>query len=97
MTLELNDFYAAKPITWAQMSLTLLIAFSGPKTSCNVFARQCCGSGMFILDQSFSIQDPNFHHPGSRIRIKELSILTQKIVSKLLAICSGLFIPFWGP
>jgi hypothetical protein len=42
---------------------------------------QCCGSGMFILD-------PNFFHPGSkyfpsRIRKKELSVLTQKIVSKL--------------
>ncbi len=38
--------------------------------------------------------DPNVFHPGSRIRIKKLSILTQKIgFSKLSEICSGLFIP----
>jgi hypothetical protein len=35
---------------------------------------QCCGSGMFI-------SDPNFFHPGSTS--KNLSILTQNIVSKL--------------
>ncbi len=53
---------------------------------------QCCGSGMFILDR-------NFFHPGSRIRIfsikdpgselKNLRILSQKIVSKLSEIWSG--------
>jgi hypothetical protein len=47
---------------------------------------QCCGSGMFI-------QDPNFFHPGSRVKriqdtgsgsaSKKLSILNLKIVSKL--------------
>jgi hypothetical protein len=37
--------------------------------------KMCCGSGLFI-------PDPNFFHPGSRFRIKEL-ILTQKIISKL--------------
>ncbi len=42
----------------------------------------CCGIGMFI--------DPNFFHPGSTS--KNLSILTQKIISKLSEICSGLFI-----
>ncbi len=41
------------------------------------------------------IPDPNFSHPGSRIRIKELkySMLAQTIVSKLSEIWSGLFIP----
>ncbi len=38
----------------------------------------------------FPIPDQNFIHPGSRILIKEL--LTQKIVSKLTEIWSGLFI-----
>ncbi len=47
---------------------------------------QCCGSGMFI-------PDPNFFHPGSRIRIKEFKFSTQKIVHKLTEIWSGLFIP----
>ncbi len=39
---------------------------------------QCCESEMFI-------PDPNFFHPGFRIRIKEFKyfILTQKIDSKL--------------
>ncbi len=46
--------------------------------------RQCCGSGMFI-------PDPNFFHPGSGS--KNLRILTQKIVSALSDIWSGLFIP----
>ncbi len=36
---------------------------------------QCCGSGMFIPDPGSDffpsrIMDPNFFHPGSRIRIK---------------------------
>ncbi len=43
-----------------------------------------CGSGMFI-------PDPSFFHPGSASR--NLSILTQKKVSKLSEIWSGLFIP----
>jgi hypothetical protein len=42
---------------------------------------------------SSRIPNPNFFHPGSRIRIKEFKYLTQKIVSKLLKIWSGLFIP----
>jgi hypothetical protein len=33
---------------------------------------QCCGSGIFP-DPKFSIPDPNFLHPGCRIRIKELN------------------------
>ncbi len=37
----------------------------------------------------FSIPDPNFFHPGSAS--KNLSILTQKIVSKLSEIWSGLY------
>ncbi len=49
--------------------------------------------------------DPNFFHPGSRVRIKYLSILTQNVVSKLSEIGMGLFIsdpdsdflPFPGP
>ncbi len=35
---------------------------------------QCCGSRMFIPNPNFSqawIPDPDFFHPGSRIRIKE--------------------------
>ncbi len=42
----------------------------------------------FFLSQ---IPDPNFFHPGSAS--KNLSILTQKIVSKLSEIWPGLFIP----
>jgi hypothetical protein len=38
----------------------------------------------------FQIPGQNFFHPGSRIRIKELN-LTQKLVSKLSEIWSGLF------
>jgi hypothetical protein len=34
---------------------------------------QCCGSGMFIPDPN-----PNFFHPGSRIRIKELFLSSRK-------------------
>jgi len=45
---------------------------------------QCCGSWIFI-------PDPNFSHPGSLS--KNLSILTQKITSKLSEIWFGLFIP----
>ncbi len=49
----------------------------------------------------FSIPDPNFFYPGSRIWIfsisdpnqRILSILTQKIVSELSEIWSGLFVP----
>jgi hypothetical protein len=37
------------------------------------------------------IPDPKFFHPGSES--KNLSILTQKIVSKLWEILSGLFFP----
>jgi hypothetical protein len=48
---------------------------------------------MFIPDPNFSIPDPNFFHHGSRIRIKELSILTHKMVFKLSEIISGFFIP----
>ncbi len=61
--------------------------------NCNVAG---CGSGMFI-------PDPNFFHPGSRTQgqkdsgsgsaSKNLSILTQKIVSKLSEKWSGMFIP----
>ncbi len=44
--------------------------------------------------QIFSIPDQEFFYPGSRICIKEFSsILTQKMVSKLSEIWSGLFIP----
>jgi hypothetical protein len=35
------------------------------------FIMQCCGSGMFI-------PDPNFFHPGSRIRIKEFKYFNPK-------------------
>ncbi len=37
---------------------------------------QCCGSGMFIPDPTFSIPDPNCLHPGSAS--KNLSILAPK-------------------
>ncbi len=54
--------------------------------------KQCCGSGMFM-------PDPNFFHPGSGVKeipgsaSKNLSILSQKIVSKLSELWSGMFIP----
>jgi hypothetical protein len=61
---------------------------------------------MFILDPNFSIPDPTFIHPGYQIRnlsipdpgsaSKNLSILTQQIVSKLSKIWCGLFIPYPG-
>jgi hypothetical protein len=38
---------------------------------------------MLIADRIFSIPDPNFFDPGSRIRNTILSIFTQKIVSEL--------------
>jgi hypothetical protein len=53
---------------------------------------------------SIRIPDPNFFHPGSRIRIfsipdphKELKYFNQNIVSKLSEILSGLFIPDTDP
>ncbi len=49
---------------------------------------QCWESGVFT-------PDPNFNHPGSASN--NLSILTQKIVSKLSEIWSGLFIPDSDP
>jgi hypothetical protein len=39
---------------------------------------QCCGSGMFIPDPNFSIPDPDFFHPGSRIRIKKFKYFNSK-------------------
>jgi hypothetical protein len=59
---------------------------------------QYCGSGMFIPDHGsdffpFRIPDPNFFHPGSRIRIKEFKYLNHKMVSKLSEIWSGFYIP----
>ncbi len=58
--------------------------------------KQCCGSKLFIPDP-----DPNFFFSGSRAKkipgststSKDLGILTQKIVSKLSEIWSGMFIP----
>jgi hypothetical protein len=35
------------------------------------------------IDPIFSIPDPKFFHPGSRIRIKEFKYFNPKIVSKL--------------
>ncbi len=59
--------------------------------------KQCCGSGMLIRisDPNYSHPGPGstFFHPGSRIRIEEFKYLTKKMVSKLLDIWSGLFIP----
>jgi hypothetical protein len=48
-------------------------AASGVALTIRYGYRQCCGSGMFIRIQIeiFSIPDPNFYHPESRIRIKE--------------------------
>jgi hypothetical protein len=48
----------------------------------------CCGSGIFI-------PDPNSFHPGSAL--KNLSIFSQKMVSKLSEISFGLFIPDSDP
>jgi hypothetical protein len=63
-----------------------------------VLCMQCCGPGIFFL-----IPGPIFLHPGSdffpsripdpRSASKNLSILTQKMVSKLLEIRSELLIP----
>ncbi len=44
---------------------------------------QCCGSGMFIPDPGSNffpsrIPDPNCHHPGSRIHIKEFKHFNPK-------------------
>ncbi len=60
---------------------------------------QCCGSGMFIPDGSgffpFWIPGQNriFSIPDSRFTSKNVSIWTQKIVSQLSELWSGLFIP----
>ncbi len=63
---------------------------------------QCCGFGMFI-------PDPNFFHPGYRVKkipdpesgsaSKNWStvFLTQKIVSKLSEIWSGMLFRIWTP
>jgi hypothetical protein len=37
----------------------------------NMYFARCCGSRMFI-------PDPNFFHPGSRIRLKELKYFNPK-------------------
>jgi hypothetical protein len=69
---------------------------TNPTNSEYTVDEQCCGSGIFIPDPGiiiFSIPDPNFLQPGSRIRIKEFKYLTQKTVSKLSESWSGLFIP----
>ncbi len=65
---------------------------------------QCCGSGMFIPDpgtEFFPSRIPDHKDsritkiPGSRVASasKNLSILPQKIVSRLSEIWSGMFIP----
>jgi hypothetical protein len=38
----------------------------------------CCGSGMFILDQTFFHPGSFFSHPGSRIHIKEFKYFNPK-------------------
>jgi hypothetical protein len=53
-----------------------------------ILVGHCCGSGMFIPDPISHIRlffhpGSDFYHPGSRIRIKEVSILAQKMVFKL--------------
>jgi hypothetical protein len=48
----------------------------------------CCGYGIVI-------PDPNFFHPGSAS--KNVSILSQKMVSKLSEISSGFFLPDLDP
>ncbi len=53
---------------------------------------QCYGSEMWIRDPRSEfflsrIPNPNFFHSGFRFRIKELSILSQKNVSKISEIC----------
>ncbi len=51
--------------------------------------QQCCESRIGI----YSIPDPNFFHPGSRIHIKEFKYFNpQKMVFKLSEIWLGLFI-----
>jgi hypothetical protein len=46
-----------------------------------------------LLIQDFFIQDPEFFHSGSRIRIKEFKYFSQKIVSKLSEILIWDFYP----
>jgi hypothetical protein len=50
---------------------------------------------MFIPDtgSEFSIPDPNFCHPGSRVHFEDFKYLTPKNGFKLSEIWSGLFIP----
>jgi len=58
--------------------------------------RQWCGSGMFIPDpgsEFFPSWIRNFSISNSGSSSKNLSIFTQKIVSKLSETWSGLFIP----
>ncbi len=47
-----------------------------------LYIKQCCGSGMFFPTgfriRFFSISDPNFFHPGSRICIKEFQYFNPK-------------------
>jgi hypothetical protein len=63
-------------------------------------SNQFCGSGIFIPDRNFfhpQSGDPNFFYPDPGSASKDLSILTQKMVSKLLEIWSGFFIPYPDP
>jgi hypothetical protein len=59
---------------------------------CGIQVLSVADPGCLSRIQMFSIPDPNLFHPGSRIRIKKFNYLTQKSVSKLSEIWSGLFI-----
>ncbi len=84
---ELNDSNVARSNTQDPLFFRIqapLISGSG--------SRQCCGSGMFIPDSNFSIPDPGWKwYPDPHQSV--LSIFTQKILSNLSEIWSGLFIP----
>ncbi len=65
---------------------------------CHLNKKNCVNSSIYIIQcipvlriQIFFHPDPNFFHPGSASKKK--NILTQRIVSKLSEIWSGLFIP----
>ncbi len=48
--------------------------------------QHCCGSGMFIPDPNFSIADPNFFRPRSRIRIIKFEYFRPKKILSVLFI-----------
>jgi hypothetical protein len=73
---------------FANLSGTYEYIYSSPALFCTVIQYRTRSS---VADPGCLSRDPNFFHPGSAS--KNLSILTQNIVSKLSEKWSGLFIP----